>query len=117
MLRVTLSTRTDVTVSAAFNTCRLEESLLGSVQATLSTWTAPCRVQGGCAVGITAATALSVDDRYCKRCVPTATTPYFNSGSALPFTDFGMRLSMMLGAATLAEAQVLTTAAWPPIAA
>ena len=109
MLRVTLPTRTDVIASAAFNTLKadIDARLPAGVQATLITWTAPSRVEGSCTMGITAALALGFDARYCGRCASTATTPYYNSGSARPYTDFGLRPSMMLGAATLAEAQVL----------
>lgn len=109
MVRVTLPTRTDVIDSAAFNTLKasIDARLPAGVQATLITWAAPSRVEGACAMGITAALALGFDTRYCGRCVPTASTGYYNSGSARPFADFGVRPSMMLGAATLAEAQVL----------
>lgn len=109
MLRVTLPTRTDVISSEAFNTVKagIDARLPAGVQATLITWTAPSRVEGSCAMGITSAMALGFDARYCGRCVATATTPYYNSGSARPFADFGLRPSMMLGAATLVEAQVL----------
>lgn len=109
MLRVTLPTRNDVIISADFNTLKtsIDARLPAGVQATLITWTAPSRVEGSCTMGITAALALGFDARYCGRCVATATTGYYNSGSARPFADFGLRPSMMLGAATLAEAQVL----------
>ena len=115
MLRVTLPTRTDAIDSAAFNALKasIDARLPAGVQATLLTWTAPSRVvgvqgvQGACAMGITAALALGYDARYCGRCLATATTAYYNSGSARPFTNLGIRPSMMLGAATLAEAQIL----------
>jgi len=118
MLRVTLPTRTDAIDSAAFNALKasIDARLPAGVQATLLTWSAPSRVvgvqgmqgvQGACAMGITAALALGYDVRYCGRCSATATTAYYNSGSARPFTNLGIRPSMMLGAATLAEAQVL----------
>ena len=109
MLRVALPTRNDVISSDAFNPVKasIDARLPAGVQATLITWTAPSRVEGPCAMGITAAMALGFDARYCGRCAATATTPYYNSGSARPFADFGLRPSMMLGAATLAEAQVL----------
>ena len=109
MLRVKLPTRSDVIASAAFNTLKadIDARLPANVQATLITWTAPSRVEGLCTMGITAALALGFDARYCGRCASTAATPYYNSGSARPYTDFGLRPSMMLGAATLAEAQVL----------
>lgn len=109
LLRVALPTRNDVISSAEFNTLKsdIDARLPAGVQATLITWTAPSRVEGACSMGITAALALGFDARYCGRCVATATTPYYNSGSARPFADFGLRPSMMLGAASVAEAQVL----------
>lgn len=109
VVRVALPTRNDVITSAAFSTLKasIDARLPAAVQATLITWTSPSRVQGACVMGITAALALGFDARYCGVCAATATTPYYNSGSARPYADFGLRPSMMLGAATLAEAQVL----------
>jgi uncharacterized protein (TIGR03790 family) len=58
-------------------------------------------------MGLTAALALGYDTRYCGGCTATAITAYYNSNSAQPWSALRIRPSMMLGAATLAEAQVL----------
>lgn len=109
VLAVTLPTRNDVISSTDFNAMKtaLDARLPASVQATLVTWTAPSRVAGSCTMGLTAALALGYDTRYCGGCAATATTAYYNSSSAQPWTALRIRPSMMLGAATLAEAQVL----------
>ncbi|KPF47212.1 hypothetical protein IP87_15780 [beta proteobacterium AAP121] len=109
VLAVTLPTRTDVMSSADFNAMKtaLDARLPATVQATLLTWTAPSRVAGTCTMGLTAAMALGYDTRYCGGCAATNTTAYYNSSSAQPWTALRIRPSMMLGAATLAEAQVL----------
>jgi uncharacterized protein (TIGR03790 family) len=109
VLAVTLPTRADVMSSTDFNTMKtaLDARLPAGVQATLLTWTAPSRVAGACTMGLTSAMALGYDTRYCGGCAATATTPYYNSSSAQPWTALRIRPSMMLGAATLAEAQVL----------
>ncbi|KPF53705.1 hypothetical protein D621_09820 [beta proteobacterium AAP51] len=109
LVRVRVPAGSDVIDSESFNTLKaaIDARLPASVQATLVTWSQPSRVQGRCAMGLTSALALGYNDRYCGGCVATATTPYYNSSSARPFSDFGIRPSMMLGAATLAEAEAL----------
>ena len=115
MVRVPLAVRTDSMPAADFATLKaaVDARLPATVQATLVTWTRPSRVTGAtatgapCGMGITSALALGYDTRYCGGCVATATTAYYGSSSHRPFTDHGVRPSMMLGAATLAEAQAL----------
>ena len=85
----------------------LDARLPAGVQATLLTWTRPSRVLGSCAMGITSALALGFDARWCGGCAATAASPYYASDSRRPFSELGIRPSMMLGAATLAEAQAL----------
>lgn len=86
----------------------IDARLPAGVQATLLTWTAPSRVVGACTMSITSALALGFDVRWCANgCAATADSPYFGSTSRRPFTDFGIRPSMMLGLGTLAEAQAL----------
>lgn len=109
LLRVTLPHRNDVISSADFNTLKasIDARLPAGVQATLLTWNAPSRVEGSCLMGITSALAFGYDTRYCGRCAATTASAYYNSSSARPWTQLGLRPSMMLGAATLAEAQAL----------
>ena len=123
MIRVSLPRPAADTLSAAdFATLKasIDARLPAQVQATLLTWTQPSRVVGTCTMGITSALALGYDARYCGGCVATAASPYFNVDTRRPFTDLGVRPSMMLGAATLAEAQqliargVAADASWLP---
>ncbi|MBL8306263.1 MAG: TIGR03790 family protein [Rubrivivax sp.] len=77
-------------------------------QALLVTWGRPSRVAGACAMGLTSALAFGYDTRWCANgCGVTAASPYYDSDSHRPFTDHAMRPAMMLGAASLAEAQTL----------
>jgi len=89
----------------------LDARLPDNVQATLVTWTQPSRVLGTCAMGLTSALAFGYDVKYCVSgapvCSATAASPYFNAATRRPWTDLKLRPSMMLGAATLAEAQAL----------
>jgi len=59
-------------------------------------------------MGLTSALAFGYDSGYCgSSCRATMATAYFNSATRQPWTDLRIRPSMMLGAATLAEAQTL----------
>ena len=96
------------TAFAAIKTA-LDARLPAEAQATLVTWTRPSRVVGAtCSMSLTSALAFGYDAAYCGTlCTQTRASPYYNSNSGRPFADHGMRPSMMLGAATLADAQVL----------
>jgi uncharacterized protein (TIGR03790 family) len=85
----------------------LDARLPGHIQATLVTWRQPSRVQGTCAMSLTSALAFGYDARWCGGCQRTWPSPYFDSSSRRPWADHRLRPSMMLGAATLAEAQAL----------
>jgi uncharacterized protein (TIGR03790 family) len=109
MIRVAVPTGSAVISAADFATLKatIDGRLPANVQATLVTWASPSRVLGSCAMGLTSALALGFDARYCGGCVVTATSPLYNSSSHRPWADHQVRPSMMLGASTLAEAQVL----------
>ncbi len=115
MIRVPVTVRSDSMPASDFTALKaaIDARLPANVQATLVTWTAPSRVTGAtasggsCAMGITSALALGYNARYCGGCVATPTTGVYNSNSHRPFTDHGVRPSMMLGAASLADAQML----------
>jgi uncharacterized protein (TIGR03790 family) len=92
----------------------LDAKLPATAQAMLLTWTQPSRVAapvaaGGssCSMGITSALTLGYNARYCGKCVSPTTSAYYNVDTRKPWTDLKLRPSMMLGAATLAEAQTL----------
>lgn len=76
------------------------------IQAYVLTWTRPYRAD---CMSITSAFALGFNSKYCSShtCGLTATTQYYNSSSSRPFTDLGIRPSMMLAAATADEAKKL----------
>jgi uncharacterized protein (TIGR03790 family) len=75
------------------------------VQAYALAWTQPYRV--GC-MSITAAFAFGFDPAHCADgCRLTRPSPYFDSESAAPFRDLGMRPTMLLAAFNLAEAKAL----------
>jgi uncharacterized protein (TIGR03790 family) len=90
----------------------LDAKLPATAQAMLLTWMQPSRVAGtgatpSCSMGITSALTLGYDSRLCGSCVSPTTQPYYNVDTRKPWTDLKLRPSMMLGAATLAEAQTL----------
>jgi uncharacterized protein (TIGR03790 family) len=85
----------------------IDAKLPANVQAALLTWTAPSRVVGSCSMGITSAMAFGYDAKYCGVGAITAASAYFDSESNRPWSDHGIRPTMMLGASSLASAQVL----------
>jgi uncharacterized protein (TIGR03790 family) len=75
------------------------------VQAFALTWAAPYRV--GC-MSITSAFAFGFDKAYCAQgCVATKASPYFNSGSKLPYVDFKVRPTMAIAAQSILQAKAL----------
>jgi uncharacterized protein (TIGR03790 family) len=86
---------------------RLDAQLPARIQATLLTFNQPSRVRGACAMSVTSALALGYDGARCGGCSRTQASAYFDSESRRPFDDLGWRPSMMLGAASLAEAEAL----------
>lgn len=110
VIHVPVDGRSDAISAADFANLKatIDARLPAGVQATLVTWMRPSRVAGSCTMSLTSALALGFDTRWCANgCAPTAPSPFFDSASHRPYTDQAMRPSMMLGASTLAEAQVL----------
>lgn len=109
MIRVAVDSRADAISADAFNVLKsaIDARLPATVQATLVTWTRPSRVMGACAMGLTSALALGYEARHCGGCAATPASAYYASNSRQPWTELRIRPSMMLGAATLAEAQTL----------
>jgi uncharacterized protein (TIGR03790 family) len=86
----------------------LDDRLGPGIQATLVTWSQPSRVVGArCAMGLTSALAFGYDAAMCGGCMRTQVSAYFDTDTTRPYTDLHIRPSMMLGAATLPDAQVL----------
>lgn len=76
------------------------------VQAYALTWTMPWQV--GC-MSITSAFTFGFDAAWCseRRCAATAVSPYFNSDSARPFDDFGIRPAIAIAASDFTAARAL----------
>ena len=75
------------------------------IQAYALTWTLPFRV--GC-MSITTAFAAGYDEKFCARgCKATRLSPYFNSQSAKPYTDFKWRPTMALAGHNTKEVKAL----------
>lgn len=85
---------------------QITAALPATVQATVLTWTRPFRVQGSCGMSITSALALGYDVKYCNS-VFTAPIAYYDADTTRPWTELGIRPSMMLGATTYDEAVAL----------
>ena len=87
----------DRKVSAYFGT---------DIQALALAWVKPFAVACN---SITAALGLGFDGELCERSCepPLRFSPYFNSASARPYTDLGLRLSMLLAADDVAGAKAM----------
>ena len=73
---------------------QIESSLDYRVQAVVMVWTAPWAVECN---SITSALTMGFDAELCQHtCGQSRFNPYFNSRSTRPYSDFGMRLSMLL---------------------
>ena len=109
VIRLAVPAGNDVIGDAAFTALKaaLDARLTPEVQATLVTWMQPSRVQGSCTMSLTSALTFGYSAAWCGGCKATQASGYFNHATRTPFTTLGIRPSMMLGAATLAEAQAL----------
>ena len=84
-----------------------------NIQALALMWTEPMRVD---CMSVTSAFAFGFDDRaWCMKfdpkkadpCYLTKASPYYNSSSEQPFTDFGVRPAMLVAGATFKATQAL----------
>jgi uncharacterized protein (TIGR03790 family) len=68
-------------------------------------WSTPYRV--GC-MSVTSAFTFGFDQKYCARgCASTATSPYYNSDSDMPYDDFKIRPSMLLAGSTTDQVRAM----------
>lgn len=75
------------------------------IQAYALAWTAPFRVD---CMSITSAFALGFDPAWCAQgCVKTRPSDYFNKDSTSPWTEYGLRPTMMLAAESFDQAKKL----------
>lgn len=92
---------------ATFNKLKkqIEAQLGKDIQAIVMVWTAPYAVECN---SITSAMTLGFDAAQCKKtCAPGKPSRYFNSNSVRPYTDFGIRISMLLPTDSVEQAQAL----------
>jgi uncharacterized protein (TIGR03790 family) len=81
---------------AEFNALKqkIEASIGPEIQVIVLVWTAPYAVECN---SITSALTLGFDARQCMyTCAPGKPSPYFDSDSRRPYTDLGIRISMLL---------------------
>lgn len=72
----------------------IERQLDPAIEALVLVWTTPYAVDCN---SITAALTMGYQPQLCqKTCNPSKPNPYFDSHSSRPFSDFGMRLTMLL---------------------
>ncbi|HEU4816191.1 TIGR03790 family protein [Janthinobacterium sp.] len=84
---------------------RIDAQLKPEIQAVLMVWSAPYAVECN---SITAAYTLGYDAAQCaKTCNAGKQSPYFNSTVNQPFTQMGMRLSMLLPVDFVEEAKAV----------
>lgn len=110
LVAVPVDTTADSLTAEAFAPLKaaVDARVPAGAQALLVTWSRPSRVAGSCTMGLTSALAFGFDARWCANsCLTTTASPFYDSNSHRPFTELAMRPAMMLGAATLAEAQTL----------
>jgi uncharacterized protein (TIGR03790 family) len=91
----------------AFNhlKAQIEAQLKPNIEAMVLVWTTPYAVECN---SLTAALTLGYDADQCKHtCAPGKPSRYFNSKASLPFTELGMRLSMLLPTESFEKAKAL----------
>jgi uncharacterized protein (TIGR03790 family) len=84
---------------------QIDEHLGPDIQAVLMVWTAPYAVECN---SITGAYSLGFDPDQCaKTCAPGRASAYFNNGARRPFSELGIRLSMLLPIESVEQARAL----------
>jgi uncharacterized protein (TIGR03790 family) len=83
----------------------IDSQLPAGIQAVVLVWTAPYAVECN---GITAAYTLGLDHTLCARsCGPGQANPLYDARSRQPYTDKGLRLSMLLPVESVPQAKAL----------
>jgi uncharacterized protein (TIGR03790 family) len=106
VLQVRLPVRTTLT-AAEFEVlaAQVREAMPPQVQALALAWTQPYAVECN---SITAALSLGFQPEVCKQtCAASPPSRYFNSPSTAPFTELGLRPSMLLAARNVESAKAL----------
>lgn len=89
--------------AAEFNRLKtqIDSEVPDTAQAYVLTWTKPYRVD---CMSITSAFALGFDTAYCAQgCQPTQSVPYYNTTATRPYSDFGIRPTMMLAGESVSD--------------
>lgn len=92
---------------AEFNALKqqIEAGIGPEIQAIVLVWTAPYAVECN---SITSALTMGFDAAQCRNtCAPGKPSPYFNSNSHRPYTDLGIRISMLLPTDSMERAKSL----------
>lgn len=106
ILRVELPVKSTLTATEfeAFSR-QVRDHMLPHVQAIAMVWAQPYAVQCN---SITSALTLGFEPEVCSQsCAPTPTSRYFNSNSSRPFTELGLRPSMLIAAKSIDSAKAL----------
>ena len=106
VLRLDLPTRGRLN-AAEFETLReaIATRFGDGIQALALAWTAPFAVD---CQSITGALALGLDPELCRHtCAASQPSPYYAASTARPWSEFGLRPSMLLAAATVDQAKAL----------
>lgn len=84
---------------------QIDAKLGPEIQAVLMVWTAPYAVECN---SLTSAYTLGLDSGLCaKTCAPSKPSIYFNAQSGKPYTDYQMRISMLLPTDSLEASKAL----------
>jgi uncharacterized protein (TIGR03790 family) len=84
---------------------QVRDQMPPTVQALALAWTQPFAVECN---SITSAMSLGLEPEACRKtCAPSRLSPYFNSSTHKPFTDLGIRPSMLLASRSVASAKAL----------
>lgn len=84
---------------------QVREQMPPEVQALALAWTQPFAVECN---SITSAITLGLEPEACRKtCAPSRNSPYFNARTHKPFTELGIRPSMLLASRSVASAKAL----------
>lgn len=106
VLRVELPVRSSLT-AAEFEAlaARVRETMGARVQGLALAWSQPYAVECN---SITSALTFGFQPELCSQtCAPSKPSPYFNNGTSRPFTELGMRPSMLLASRDIAAGKAM----------
>jgi uncharacterized protein (TIGR03790 family) len=107
LVRVSISGSPRVLSADAFARLKQEinTQLDAGIEAMVLVWTAPYAVECN---SITTAMTMGFQAGLCRKtCDPSEASPYFDAAASRPYSDFGMRLTMLLPAESVAAGKAL----------